>query len=64
MDYVVALTEEIGRQVKAVSHYMRVITLDAASYDFDARPQDNDKIIQIIQQALGTAPVMRERLTA
>lgn len=64
MDYVVALTEEIGRQVKAVSHYMRVLTLDAASYDFDARPQDNDKIIQIIQQALGTAPVMRERLSA
>lgn len=64
MDYVVDLTSEITRQVKAVSHYMRVLTLDAASYDFDARPQDNDKIISIIQQALGTAPQTRERLIA
>lgn len=64
MDYVVDLTSEIARQVKAVSHYMRVLTLDAASYDFDARPQDNDKIIAIIQQALGTAPQTRERLIA
>lgn len=63
-DYVVALTSEIARQVKAVSHYMRVLTLDAASYDFDARPQDNEKIIAIIQQALGTVPVRRERLAA
>lgn len=63
MDYVVSLTQEIDRQVKAVSHYMRVLTLDAASYDFDARPQDNDKIISIIQQALGTVPVAREKIT-
>lgn len=54
IDYVTALNEEIQRQVQAVSHYMPILNLDAASYDFDARPQDNEKIIQIIRSELKT----------
>lgn len=54
IDYVTALNEEIQRQVQAVSHYMPTLNLDAASYDFDARPQDNEKIIQIIRKELKT----------
>lgn len=52
VDYVSALNAEIQRQVQAVSHYMPILNLDAASYDFDARPQDNEKIIQIITAEL------------
>lgn len=52
LEYVVALNEEIQRQVSAVSHYMPILALDAASYDFDARPDDNDRIASIIRDAL------------
>lgn len=63
IDYVRALTSEIQSQVQAVSHYMPILNLDAASYDFDANPDDNDKIVSIIRQAMQpiNAPV---RLTA
>jgi deoxyadenosine/deoxycytidine kinase len=63
LDYVVALNEEIQRQVKFVSHYMPVLNLDAASYDFDARPEDNDKIVAIIRNALAIAPEERSALS-
>lgn len=56
LKYVLALNEEIQRQVKFVSHYMPVLNLDAASYDFDARPGDNEKIIGIIRDALALSP--------
>lgn len=63
IDYVRALTNEIQEQVQAVSHYMPILNLDAASYDFDANPEDNDKIVSIIRQAL--QPATQElRLTA
>lgn len=64
IDYVVALNDEIQRQVKAVSHYMPILNLDAASYDFDARPQDNEKIIQIIKAELNSPQPQHIRLTA
>jgi deoxyadenosine/deoxycytidine kinase len=63
-DYVVALNEEIQRQVKAVSHYMPILNLDAASYDFDARPDDNEKIIGIIRQALSPQQAEKLRMIA
>lgn len=52
IDYVRALTAEIQNQVTAVSHYMPILNLDARSYDFDARPDDNERIIRIIQEEL------------
>lgn len=59
LSYVSALNDEIQRQVKFISHYTPVLNLDAASYDFDARPQDNEKILAIIQQALADAGATR-----
>lgn len=52
IDYVAALNAEMQRQVDAVRHYMRVLDLDAASYDFDANPGDNDRITGIIMSHL------------
>jgi deoxyadenosine/deoxycytidine kinase len=58
IDYVRALTEEIQKQVKAVSHYMPILTLDAASYDFNSRAEDSRRIMEIIRKELKTAPAL------
>ncbi len=65
VDYVQALNEEIQKQVEAVSHYMPILNLDAASYDFDARPSDNEKICSIILERLrNNATAAPLRMTA
>lgn len=64
IDYVEALNAEIQRQVDYVSHYMPILQIDAASYDFDARPEDNEKIVGIIRRALQGERSSRLRLTA
>ena len=58
VSYVMALNDEIQRQVLRISHYMPVLNLDAASYDFDARPEDNDKIVRIIAETLSARGVL------
>lgn len=63
-DYVEALNAEIQRQVQKVAHYMPILELDAASYDFDARPEDNERILAIIMDALKTKAPQDLRLTA
>ena len=62
LEYVAALHAEIQRQVQAVSHYMPVLNLDAASYDFDARPDDNERIVALIKREVGLVPVSSETL--
>lgn len=61
IDYVRALNAEMQKQVEAVSRYMRVLHLDAASYDLDAHPEHNDKIIDIIHEELhgNVSPALR-----
>jgi deoxyadenosine/deoxycytidine kinase len=63
IDYVSALHAEIQKQVMAVSHYMPVLNLDAASYDFDARPDDNERIVTLVKRELSGSPE-RLRLSA
>jgi deoxyadenosine/deoxycytidine kinase len=63
IDYVSALHAEIQKQVMAVSHYMPVLNLDAASYDFDARPDDNERIVTLVKRELSGGPE-RLRLSA
>ncbi len=53
IDYVRALNAEMQKQVAAASSYMRVMNLDAASYDLDARPDDNERITTMIFDELG-----------
>jgi deoxyguanosine kinase len=62
LEYVSALHAEIQRQVQAVSHYMPVLNLDAASYDFDARPDDNERIAALIKREVGLNPPVAESL--
>ena len=64
VDYVTALNAEIQRQVDNVSHFMPILQIDAAAYDFDAHPQDNEKIVGIIRRALQGERSNRIRLSA
>ncbi len=63
-EYVTALNKEIQLQVKAVRHYMPVLDIDAAAYDFDANPQDNDTVMAVIRQRLAMQPQERLRISA
>ena len=46
--YVAALNNEVQNQVKYVEHYVPVINIDAALYDFEKRPDDIEKVLEII----------------
>jgi deoxyadenosine/deoxycytidine kinase len=46
--YVTALNGEVQNQVKNVQHYITVVNIDAALYDFEKRPEDIEKVLAII----------------
>lgn len=48
--YVTALNDEVQRQVSYVEHYIPVLHIDAAAYDFEKNPEDTEKVYGIIQQ--------------
>lgn len=47
LEYVTALTEEMQRQIKNVEHYIPVVRVDAAHYDFEQR-EDVEQVLHII----------------
>jgi deoxyguanosine kinase len=48
VSYVAALNEEMQRQVKYVEHYIPTVHIDAAHYNFAARPQDVECVLHVI----------------
>ncbi len=50
--YVQSLMDEIQKQVNLVRPYMRVLDLDASSYDFEARSSDVERVLEKIVKAL------------
>jgi deoxyguanosine kinase len=62
ISYVAALNDEVQRQVQLVSHYIPVVHVDAALYDFENRPQDVERVLSIICDhvaARGPAPARK-----
>lgn len=51
--YVTALNNEVQRQALAVESHIRVLHIDAATYNFEARPTDVEVVLARILQALG-----------
>ena len=62
--YVAALNDEIQRQVSYVDHYMPVLNLDAARYDFENRPEDVVEVLDIIRRAAQPVAVTPVRAPA
>lgn len=65
LQYVAALNNEVQCQVKYVDHYIPVVHVNAAVYDFERKPEDVEKVLDIIMQNLGSrtsrpAPAMAE----
>lgn len=52
--YVSMLNAEVQNQVRAVEHYVPVVHVNAASYNFEARPDDVRKVLDIIYENLET----------
>lgn len=64
IEYVTALNAEVQNQVKNVSHYIPVVNVDAAAYDFEKRPEDIEKVLAIIVNNLASPinpPVLAEK---
>ncbi len=53
VDYIIALNDEIQRQVAAVEHYMPVLHVDAATQNFDKNYKDILDTYRIIKMKLG-----------
>ena len=58
--YVTALNQEVQHQVRCVEHYIRVVHVDAALYNFEKRPEDIEKVLAIIVNNL-RAPSIEEK---
>lgn len=54
VSYVVALNAEVQKQVANVSHYIPVVNVDAASYNFETNPEDIEKVLAIIVNNLAS----------
>lgn len=50
--YVQSLMDEIKKQVDLVRPYMRVMDLDAGSYNFEGNPMDTERVLEKILQNL------------
>ena len=62
--YVTALNEEIQRQVKYVEHYVPIVHVDAARYNFEARPEDVERVLHIICEHIEMHEDLFERKSA
>lgn len=52
LNYVVALNNEVQCQVQYVEHYVPVVHIDAEKYNFEQRPEDVQKVLDIIRESL------------
>jgi deoxyadenosine/deoxycytidine kinase len=62
--YVMALNNEVQCQVQYVEHYVPVLHIDAALYDFEKRPEDIKKVFSIIRENVAPKKSAPERKTA
>lgn len=68
LNYVVALNTEVQCQVQYVEHYVPVVHVDAEKYNFEKRPEDVQRVLDIIREnldlpsAAGTSTVAVPRL--
>jgi len=53
--YVTALNNEVQRQVQCVEHYIPVVHVDAALYDFESKPEDVATVLKIILENMRLA---------
>ena len=51
--YIIALNEEVQRQVAAVEHYIPVMHVDAETHDFEKNPRDILNAYRQIKQKIG-----------
>lgn len=54
--YVMALNTEVQCQVQYVEHYVPVVHIDAALYNFEKNPQDVAHVLGVIHKHLESAP--------
>jgi deoxyadenosine/deoxycytidine kinase len=54
--YVTALHSEVQNQVKYVEHYIPVVNVDAALYNFEKNTGDVEKVLEIILANLNSPP--------
>jgi deoxyadenosine/deoxycytidine kinase len=62
ISYVTALNQEVQNQVRCVEHYIRVVHVDAALYNFEKRPEDIEKVLAIIVNNLRAPTPAAEKL--
>jgi deoxyguanosine kinase len=64
IQYVTALNNEVQKQVRNVEHYIPVVHVDAARYDFENRPEDTERVFTIIRDSIAAREATPLRMSA